>query len=82
MRLCLDISNIKTTDIKSHYPSGSDGTNVVRAFQEAVNRAIAYKEGNNRDLMDDIIELLRDTADEKDGARVVKAPSANTDLAS
>ncbi|KAI9223878.1 P-loop containing nucleoside triphosphate hydrolase protein [Blastocladiella britannica] len=44
------------------FVSASDGTNVVRAFQEIVSRAVAYKEGDQRDFMDDVLDLIRDEA--------------------
>ncbi|KAI9152711.1 Rab-like protein 2A [Blastocladiella emersonii ATCC 22665] len=44
------------------FVSASDGTNVVEAFQDIIQRAVAYKESDQRDFMDDVLELIRDDA--------------------
>ncbi|KAJ1498700.1 Rab-like protein 2A [Coelomomyces lativittatus] len=40
------------------FVSACDGTNVLHAFQEIIKRAIQYKESDQRDFMDDVLELL------------------------
>ncbi|CAH8467023.1 unnamed protein product [Dicrocoelium dendriticum] len=40
-----------------YFVSASDGTNVVRAFQDAIRAAVAYKE-TSTDIMDQIMEEL------------------------
>lgn len=40
-----------------HFVSASDGTNVVRAFEDAIRAALAYRETTS-DVMDHIMEEL------------------------
>ena len=42
-----------------HFCSASDGTNVVKLFEDAIRAAVAYKE-NPGDFMDEVLDLLHD----------------------
>lgn len=42
------------------FVSACKGTNVEKAFQDVISRAVKYKEGGERDFMDDVIDLLRE----------------------
>ncbi|KNE55987.1 small GTP-binding protein domain [Allomyces macrogynus ATCC 38327] len=43
------------------FVSASDGTNVVAAFETIISRALDYKASPDRDFMDDVLDMLRDT---------------------
>ena len=42
------------------FVSAADGTNVVRVFKEAIRMGWEYKNGDKKDFMDDVMELLGD----------------------
>jgi Rab-like protein 2 len=49
-------------DLPIYFVSASDGTNVVHAFEDAINRAIAYKARPKKedDFLDEVMDLLRE----------------------
>ena len=49
-------------DIPLHYVSASDGTNVVKLFNEAIEKAVEYKK-NPVDIEDQILEELENFDD-------------------
>ncbi|KAL7752499.1 hypothetical protein RI367_002033 [Sorochytrium milnesiophthora] len=51
----------KENNMELFFVSASDGTNVVKAFKQAINRALAFKEsGAGGDFMDEVMDLLND----------------------
>ncbi|ORZ40900.1 putative RTW [Catenaria anguillulae PL171] len=58
------------------FVSASDGTNVVMAFQDIIRRAIAYKESDTRDFMDDVLDLIREGSTPASEATAIAAPAA------
>lgn len=49
-------------DLPFYFVSAADGTNVVKAFQDAIEAAIAYKESPVKSFYNDVVDLLADSA--------------------
>ena len=51
----------KKHNMTLHYCSASDGTNVVAAFEEAIQLAHAYANRPTDDFVDQVMGLINDT---------------------
>ena len=51
------------------FVSAADGTNVVKVFKEAIRQGWQYKNSDQKDFMDEVMDLLGDDEDglEKEG---------------
>lgn len=52
--------------IPFEFVSAADGTNVVRVFKDAIRAGFEYKQGDKKDFMDDVMELLGDAVEGED----------------
>jgi len=57
-----------THELPFYFVSSSDGTNIVRVFQEAIQLAIMNKEQPPDEVMAEIYNLLKDDENQADGA--------------
>ncbi|CAL8073139.1 unnamed protein product [Calicophoron daubneyi] len=67
----------KKNKMAFYFVSASDGTNVVRAFRDAIRAAVAYKE-TSTDIMDQIMEELERMELEKDGTGDTESQNEST----
>ena len=62
-----DFAFPKKHNMKLHYCSASDGTNVVAAFEEAIDLALEYSKKPADDFVDQVMALVSDTPKELGG---------------
>ena len=67
----------KKHNMEFFYCSASDGTNVVQAFERAIEAAVAYSKAPKEDFVDQVMSLLDDTASMRlGGAPAAEEPSS------
>ena len=55
-----------------YFVSASDGTNVVKVFEEALREAMRYKEGGKGDFVTECLELFDDAPLNKENSQEEK----------